>query len=169
MRVPIPSLSLLLALAAMQAGSAQAPRALSFVHTHSGEQVECVFAGGRDDAGCLARLKHLLRDWRNGEQHDVDRALFELLHDLRAAAGVDAPYEIVSAYRAPQTNELLRNSSGGVAENSLHMQGKAIDVRLRGYPTRKLHQLALSLRRGGVGYYAESDFVHVDTGRVRSW
>jgi uncharacterized protein YcbK (DUF882 family) len=149
--------------------SAAEPRSLSFVHTHSGEQLTCTFAGGSDDAGCRAQLDHLLRDWRDGASHALDPALFDILYDLRAAAGVDAPYEIISAYRSPATNELLRNQTQGVAEKSMHMQGKALDVRLRGFPTGRLHELALGLQRGGVGYYPDSDFVHIDTGKVRTW
>jgi len=81
----------------------------------------------------------------------------------------DEPYEIISGYRSPQTNTMLHNRSSGVATRSLHMDGKAIDVRLSGFSCKKLRDLALSLRRGGVGYYASSNFVHLDTGRVRSW
>ena len=90
---------------------------------------------------------------------------------MRQSLGSDATYEIISAYRSPATNEMLRgsNSSSGVAKNSQHLLGKAIDVRLRGVNTAHLRDAALALQRGGVGYYQSADFVHVDTGRVRRW
>jgi uncharacterized protein YcbK (DUF882 family) len=131
------SMSCCAVLVAALAGAGE-PRSLSFVHTHSGEQLTCTFAGGSDDAGCRAQLGHLLRDWRNGESHAMDPALFDLLYDLRRLAQSDAPFEIISAYRSPATNELLRSRSSGVSEKSLHMQGRALDVRLRGFPTARL-------------------------------
>jgi uncharacterized protein YcbK (DUF882 family) len=159
----------LCALIATGAAGAAEPRSLSLVHTHSGEQVTCRYAGGSDDAGCRAQFGHLLRDWRNDDSHAIDPALFDLLYDLQRLAGGDAPFEVISAYRSPATNELLRSRSSGVSEKSLHMQGRALDVRLRGFPTAKLGALARGMRRGGSSYYPESDFVHVDTGRVRTW
>jgi uncharacterized protein YcbK (DUF882 family) len=101
--------------------------------------------------------------------HPIDPALLETLHELQRKTGARGPYEIISAYRSPQTNEMLRARSNGVAQGSLHMEGRAIDVRLRGVATVRLREAALKLQAGGVGYYPESDFVHVDTGRVRFW
>ncbi|MBS0399474.1 MAG: DUF882 domain-containing protein, partial [Proteobacteria bacterium] len=100
---------------------------------------------------------------------DMDAGLFDLLWDLRAAADRDATFEIISAYRSPATNAMLHRRSSGVAEHSQHLLGKAIDIRIRGFSTSRLAELARGLKRGGVGYYARSDFVHVDTGRVRYW
>jgi uncharacterized protein YcbK (DUF882 family) len=99
----------------------------------------------------------------------MDPQLFVLLADLAAAAGVEPHYEIISGYRAAETNERLRENGGGQAKNSQHIQGKAIDVRLKDVPTLTLRDLARDLKRGGVGYYRKSDFVHVDTARVRYW
>jgi uncharacterized protein YcbK (DUF882 family) len=99
----------------------------------------------------------------------MDPALLDILFDLQGATHHDGPFEIISAYRSPQTNAALRRQSSAVAEHSLHMEGRAIDIRLRGFPTIKLRDAAIALHRGGVGFYAAPDFVHVDTGRVRVW
>jgi len=145
-------------------------RTLKFVHTHTGEKLTaCYAAGGSYQSQCLLQVNRFLRDFRTGDIHPIDPALLDVLYDLQVTADRDATFEVISAYRAPRTNSLLRSQSSGVAEHSLHMDGKAIDIRLTGVPTKKLRDLALSLRRGGVGFYASSDFVHVDTGRVRSW
>jgi uncharacterized protein YcbK (DUF882 family) len=145
-------------------------RKLSLVNTHTGESLAVSYfqAGGYDTAG-LEQVARVLRDHRTGDIHPIDPALLDLLHDLQALADRDDAFQVISGYRSPQTNRLLNARSNGVASRSLHMDGKAIDIRLTGFPTRKLHQLAMSLKRGGVGYYATSDFVHVDTGRVRYW
>ena len=99
----------------------------------------------------------------------MDRELLDLIYDVRASLGSEAAFEVISAYRSPKTNEMLRAKSNGVAKKSQHLLGKAIDVRLRGVPTDTLRDAALALQRGGVGYYEKSDFVHMDTGRVRRW
>ncbi len=151
-------------------GSAASPRRLSFVHTHISESLSVTyFRGGSYLADGLGALNHLLRDFRTQDVHSIDPQLFDILYDLQVLADRDEPYEIISGYRSPQTNTMLRNRSSGVATRSLHMDGKAIDVRLSGFSCKKLRDLALSMRRGGVGYYASSNFVHLDTGRVRSW
>jgi uncharacterized protein YcbK (DUF882 family) len=145
-------------------------RSLSFVHTHTGERLSSVyFQDGRYQSAELGRINQLLRDFRTGEVHAIDAGTLDILADLRMLADRDAPYEVISGYRSPQTNAALRRHSSGVAENSLHIQGRAIDVRLSGFPTSRLHQLALTMRRGGVGFYPASDFVHLDNGRVRFW
>jgi uncharacterized protein YcbK (DUF882 family) len=116
-----------------------------------------------------SRVAHFLRDHRNDERHEIDPTLLDVLHTVREAAGGGAVYHVISGYRSPETNARLREKSGGVARNSLHMQGRAIDVRLPGVETSRLRDVALLLELGGVGYYRESDFVHLDTGRVRTW
>ena len=146
------------------------PRSLRFVHTHTGETLTApYFSGGVYVEACLRDVNFLMRDFRTGESHLIDPLLLDLLYDLQTLADHDAPYEIISGYRSPKTNALLHQKSGGVAEHSQHMLGKAIDVRLSGYSTRMLGDYARSLSRGGVGFYGNSDFVHVDTGRVRYW
>jgi uncharacterized protein YcbK (DUF882 family) len=115
-------------------------------------------------------LENYLRDHRTGDVHAFDPRLFDVLSDLAAAAGKpDGEFQVISGYRSPKTNEMLRSSRTGVAEKSLHMEAQALDVRLPGVKTSKLRDLALRLGRGGVGYYPQSDFIHVDTGRVRRW
>jgi uncharacterized protein YcbK (DUF882 family) len=139
-------------------------------NTHTGERLKVTF---RDANGfvpaALDQLENILGDHRSGEHHAMDPQLFVLLADLAAAAGVEPSYEIISGYRSSATNEKLRANGGGQAKNSQHIQGKAIDVRLHGVTTARLRDLALGLKRGGVGYYPKSDFVHVDTARVRYW
>lgn len=146
-------------------------RRLHLFHTHTGERIDIVYRRGDvydDDA--LAKLDHFLRDHRTGEERHYDRNLFDLLADLTAAAGKpNAEIEIICGYRSPWSNEFLRAHTAGVAKHSLHMQAKAIDIRVPGVPTVDLRNAALSLRRGGVGYYPHSGFIHVDTGRVTQW
>jgi uncharacterized protein YcbK (DUF882 family) len=140
------------------------------VHAHTGEALSAEYcSGGLYQAGCLAQVNRLLRDFRSGEVHPIDPRLLDILYKLQVLAGREATYEVISGYRSPRTNAALRSNSSGVAEHSLHMDGRAIDVRMAHFPTRKLRDFALSLRSGGVGYYARSDFVHLDTGRVRTW
>jgi uncharacterized protein YcbK (DUF882 family) len=172
--------SLLQGLAGLSVVAAAAPaslladtrseRVLSFAHTHTGERVTVpYFADGEYLARGLARLKHLLRDHRTGEEHAIERGLFDLLNDLKLATGTREPFQVISGYRSPKTNAKLRAAGRGVARRSLHMDGKAIDVRLADVRTSVLRDAALELQQGGVGYYRKSDFVHVDTGRVRRW
>ena len=145
-------------------------RSLAFVNTHTGETLSCVyFAAGHYDPTALGRVNHFLRDFRTGDVHPIDPGVLDILFALRTRADRDDPFHVISGYRSPRTNALLRSRSHGVSAHSLHMQGRAIDVRLPGYPTRKLREIALGMRRGGVGYYPASDFVHLDTGRVRFW
>jgi len=157
-----------LAAPAVLAGMEQ--RTLKFVHTHTGEKLVAPYSqGGCYLVECLTRVNHFLRDFRTGESHPIDPGLLDILYDLQVRADRDDAFQIISGYRSPATNSNLRARSNGVAERSLHMQGKALDIRLTGFSTRKLRDLALTLQRGGVGYYASSDFVHIDTGRVRFW
>lgn len=145
-------------------------RSLSFEHLHTGEQLSAVYwSQGRFNPGGLSELRHIMRDWRTGDTVEIDRELYVLLHEIRQRIGTDAPYQLISAYRSPMTNNSLRSKSSGVAKKSLHMQGMAVDVRLPGYSTKGLHKIAMELKWGGVGYYGRSDFVHLDTGRPRSW
>jgi uncharacterized protein YcbK (DUF882 family) len=145
-------------------------KSVSFVHTHTGEKLTAAYwKNGEYQQEVLQQVNHLLRDFRTNEVHDIDPALLDVLFDLRTKVDSEQAFHVISAYRSPKTNEMLRQSSNGVAEHSMHLLGKAIDVRLQSFPTARLAEVARSLRRGGVGYYAASDFVHVDTGRVRYW
>lgn len=145
-------------------------RSLSFVHTHTGETLSCVYyQQGGYDSTTLGRVNHFLRDFRTDEVHAIDPGVLDILFAVRSQTGRDDPFHVISGYRSPATNAFLRSRSSGVAQHSLHMVGRAIDVRLPGVATRKLRDIALAMGRGGVGYYSASDFVHLDTGRVRSW
>jgi uncharacterized protein YcbK (DUF882 family) len=145
-------------------------RILSFAHTHTGESLRVpYFADGGYLPDGLSRLNTLLRDHRSGEEHPIDPALFDLLNDLQLATGAREPFQVISGYRSPKTNAKLRTAGRGVAKRSLHMDGRAIDVRVADIKSSVLRDAALELKRGGVGYYRSSDFVHVDTGRFRTW
>jgi uncharacterized protein YcbK (DUF882 family) len=152
------------------AKAALAPRRLSFVNTHTDETLSVVYwADGRYEPGALKDINFILRDFRADSVKDIDPGLIDLVHALRTRLESSAPFHIISGYRTPGTNRMLREQSGRVASHSLHCEGRAIDVRLPGTPLPALHRAALALRGGGVGYYATSQFVHVDTGSVRSW
>ena len=145
-------------------------RSLRFRHAHTDERLTVAYwENGRYVPEALERADRFLRDFRTGDVHEIDPALFDILHDLLGATGSTGVYEVISGYRSPKTNEMLRGQGRAVAKNSMHMQGRAIDVRLTGVKTSRLRDAALALKRGGVGYYEKSDFVRVDTGRVRRW
>jgi uncharacterized protein YcbK (DUF882 family) len=145
-------------------------RSLNFAHTHTGERLAidyCIGDAYVPDA--LTAVNYFLRDFRTGDVHAIDPSLLDLLHALARVTETSRPYQVISGYRSPVTNEMLRHRSEGVAAGSLHLKGQAIDIRLADVPLAKLRHAALAARRGGVGYYPTSDFVHVDTGRVRTW
>lgn len=145
-------------------------RQIELISTHTGERLRtCFFRAGDYCRDALSSLAHLLRDHRNGAQAAIDPGLYDILHEVAIAADREPRFEVISGYRSPATNARLHEHSSGVAKRSLHMEGRAIDVRLADYRTAKLRDVAIALRRGGVGYYAKSDFVHLDTGRVRTW
>lgn len=143
---------------------------LTLLNTHTHESLCATYRVGPEfDTDTLARFSHLLRDHRDGTVKPIDPPLFDILHAVAYRLGVDPHFEVISGYRSPETNALLHERSSGVASHSLHMDGKAIDVRLAGVNTRHLFDAALKLGRGGCGYYGKSDFAHLDTGRVRHW
>lgn len=145
-------------------------RALAFHNTHTHERIEAAYCvAGRYVESGLTAIDWILRDHRTGDVARIDPKLLDLLHLLKGQAGGTGAYEVISGFRSPRSNEMLRNRSGAVARHSLHLRGMAADVRLKDVPLRTLHAAALDLRRGGVGYYPGEDFVHIDTGRVRSW
>ena len=154
--------------------SALAPeRCLSFFHTHTGERLTTSYCAGGDylpDA--LKNVNTLLRDFRVNQVKPIDPDLLDLLFELNGTLGTAQPFHVISGYRSPVTNAMLKERGGahsGVASHSLHMEGKAIDIRVPGVKLDHLRDAAKSLKIGGVGYYPASNFVHVDTGRVRYW
>ena len=147
-----------------------APRRIALLNLHTGERLEVeYFRDGAYVPDALAALEILLRDFRNGEKHVIDPQLMDYLADVASALGAPAAYSVISGYRSPETNERLHERSSGVAQRSLHMQGRAIDVRMTGRDCADLAAGALGLKRGGVGYYRASNFVHLDTGAFRTW
>ncbi|MDP3759979.1 MAG: DUF882 domain-containing protein [Ramlibacter sp.] len=151
--------------------SSAGERSLAFDHTHTREKLSLVYAAGGDYVmQALAKLNHFLRDHYSGDVGVIDPQLFDLLHRVKTELGAKDAFQVISGYRCPATNSNLRNSrGGGVATRSLHMDGKAIDIRIPGVPLAELRDAAVSLRAGGVGFYPREQFVHLDTGRVRSW
>lgn len=147
-----------------------ASRRLAFYHTHTGAALDVVYREGNEylpDA--LENIDSFLRDFRTGERHPIDPTLLDQLHDIQRALGKTGRFEIISGYRSPKTNNMLRGKSNSVAKRSLHMQGRALDIRLTDVSTADLRAAALELKSGGVGYYPKSKFIHIDTGRVRRW
>ena len=156
--------------AAGGAAAAGSRRSLELKNLHTGEVLKVTFDRETGpDPQAQAKLQHLMRDYRANEEHPIDPALYGLLVDLAEATGHAARYELISGYRAPRTNEKLHSEGHEVAEHSQHMEGRAMDVRLVGCELTVLRDAALKAARGGVGYYPSSNFVHIDTGRVRTW
>ena len=145
-------------------------RRIVLKNLHTPESLDIVYRRGGDYVPeAIAALEVLLRDYRTGARHPIDPALMDYLFEVAHLAGAEPVYSVISGYRSPQTNEMLHEKSGGVSSHSLHMEGRAIDVRLHGIDCASLAEKALAMQRGGVGYYNRSDFVHLDTGRFRTW
>jgi uncharacterized protein YcbK (DUF882 family) len=160
--------------AATRPASAKAPeRILSFFNTHTGERVKVAYCTGGDyQPQALEELNYIMRDFRANAVKPIDPRVYDLLHELGGTLETDQPFHIISGYRSPQTNALLRERGGastGVASHSLHMVGQAIDIRVPGVKLDQLRNAATSLKIGGVGFYPDLNFVHVDVGRVRYW
>jgi uncharacterized protein YcbK (DUF882 family) len=152
------------------AGDGSARRRISLKNLHTGEELETEFFRGGDYVrDSFAAIQVLLRDFRNDERHAIDPTLMDYLFDVAQHLGVEPVFSVISGYRSPQTNAQLRERSSGVARHSLHLEGRAIDVRMAGVDCTRLAGCALDLTRGGVGYYRASDFVHLDTGAFRTW
>lgn len=152
------------------AASEPTSQGLSFLNLHTGERL--ITELHHADAASftdMSKINHLLRDHRSGESYDMDPELLHFLSQLQEKVDVAGKFHIISGYRSPKTNAKLRSGSKGVAKRSLHMRGKAVDIRLPGCDLKQLRDAAKSLKCGGVGYYAKSGFIHVDTGRVRYW
>lgn len=156
------------ALAALRRGE---PRRLKMINTHTLERVDAIyFEGGRYIRSSLEDLNHLLRDHRTGEVFPMDPSVLDFAWSLARAVGkAGGEFEIISGYRSKATNDYLWRTGRNVARKSLHCQGMAIDLRMPGVSLQRLRDAAISLARGGVGYYPGPEFVHVDTGRVRCW
>jgi uncharacterized protein YcbK (DUF882 family) len=143
---------------------------LSFLNLHTGERTRATFwANGRYVPEGLRAINHVLRDHRTNERTTIDPYLVDFLHQLQYRLRTNQEFHVISAYRSHATNAKLAQLSDGVAKNSLHTQGKAIDIRLPGRKLADLRSAALSLQMGGVGYYPSSNFIHLDSGRVRFW
>lgn len=146
------------------------PRRVALLSLHTGERLDIeYFRGGAYVPQALSAIEVCLRDYRTGDRHAIDPSLLDYLHEVARAAGVDPAFSVISGYRSPRTNAMLHERSSGVAQHSLHMEGRAIDVRVTGVDCANLAVRALDLKRGGVGYYRASDFVHLDTGAFRTW
>jgi len=173
----VPSLFVVLAISGISAFATGSPvnpapdYRLRLYHTHTNERIDIVYRRGDEYvSSAITRLDQFLRDHRTGDVTQLDERLFDLLHDLTFAVGKpNTEIDIVCGYRTPWSNEFLRRTTVGVAEHSLHTLGEAIDIRIPGVATAQLRDAALGLGRGGVGFYPESQFVHVDVGRVRRW
>ncbi len=162
--------SLFLARPSFAGRSPRAERGVNLLHLHTGERLRTLYwADGHYDDDALRSIARLLRDHRTGDRHPIDPALLDVLDGLQERLDTRREFHVISGYRSPQTNTMLQTRSNGVARKSLHMEGKAIDIRAPGRSLDQLHRAALSLRAGGVGLYRQSRFVHVDTGRVRTW
>jgi uncharacterized protein YcbK (DUF882 family) len=151
--------------------SSKAAYTLSFYNLHTGETIRIT---RRDGETLDQNEKWFMRDFRRGETIDMDPELFDLLADIQAQVKrrhpkMNVQFQVVSSYRAPETNDSLRQAGGDQAKHSLHMRGKAMDIRIAGVTTRELRDIVTCLGEGGVGYYAEDQFIHIDTGRVRYW
>lgn len=157
------------ALAAVKLPEAR-PRKLAFYNLHTGESLKTTyFEDGQYVPGALHEVNYVLRDFRTGQVKAIDPRLLDLLVAIHRKLDTSEPFDVISGYRSPKTNAYLHAHSEGVAVHSLHIDGKAIDIRVPGRALVALRHVAMSLRGGGVGYYPHSDFVHVDTGRVRYW
>ncbi len=145
-------------------------RELSFLNLHTGERLKAEYwYNGQYNRDALQSINHVLRDWRTDAVHTIDPALLDLIHVLHDKVRSSEPFHVICGYRSPETNAMLHERSGAVAKHSMHIEGKAIDIRLPGLGLKYLQQAALSLKAGGVGYYPSDDFVHVDTGPLRKW
>ena len=143
---------------------------ISLQNPNTGDRLRLTyFERGLYIEDALQEIDYVLRDYHTGDVHPIDPALLDQLYELKLRLGVSRPFNIISAYRSPETNANLRKHSDGVAKNSLHMQGRAVDIRLDGYHASTIRDAALSMGRGGVGYYPSSNFVHLDTGDTRTW
>ena len=165
----VASPSILRAAAATDFHQAEA-RSLSLYNLHTSEKLSTVYwEKGQYIPEALARINHVLRDHRSGEEHEMAAGLLDTLCQLSLRLDTSKPFEIISGYRSPKTNAMLRSQGHGVAERSLHMEGIAADIRVAGRNLDLIRKTAIAMKAGGVGYYPKEQFVHIDIGRVRTW
>lgn len=144
-------------------------RTIALLNPNTGEAVRATYwLKGRYVPEELRVINRLLRDHHTDQVHEIDPKLLDVLHAVQTRLDTKSAFHVMSGYRSPETNEQLRRK-GRAAKHSLHMEGKAIDVRMPGRSVRHLHRAAVSLKAGGVGYYPRSGFVHLDVGPVRRW
>ncbi|MDP2903152.1 MAG: DUF882 domain-containing protein [Methylovulum sp.] len=145
-------------------------KAIALHNINTGDKLNLTyFEQGRYVKGALQEINYLFRDYHIGAVHPVDPLLIDQLYDLKQHLDVNKPFHLISGYRSPFTNANMHNQRSGVAKHSLHMEGRAIDIRIEGLDTKTIRNAALAMRRGGVGYYPSANFVHLDTGEVRAW
>ncbi|WKJ90454.1 DUF882 domain-containing protein [Methylomonas montana] len=145
-------------------------RALAFQNPHTGDKLNLTyFEKGRYLSDALNEISFLLRDHRTDDVHPIDPELLDQLHDLKQMLGLNQPFDVICGYRSPLTNAKLHAEHTGVANNSFHMYGRAVDIRIERFDLRRIHGAAVAMHRGGVGYYPESNFIHLDTGTFRTW
>ena len=143
---------------------------VSFRNEHTNETFSGVYrVGNKYLPQAFERINYVLRDFRQNEIFPIDPRAIDIVAIVHKATGSPEPYSLLSGYRSPKTNAMLRNEGGGVAKHSLHMAGQAIDVRMHNISTKRIHDLATKLHAGGVGYYSRSNFVHMDSGSFRTW
>jgi uncharacterized protein YcbK (DUF882 family) len=148
----------------------QTEKIICFHNVYTLETLETVYwKNGEYIPRALSDINHIFRDIRTGKERTINKDLINLLYNLQQEVKVKEPFQIVSGYRTPRSNALLRKTTKGVAKNSFHMYGKAVDIRLPDYSLSTLRRKAMKLRGGGVGYYPRSNFIHVDVGSVRYW
>jgi uncharacterized protein YcbK (DUF882 family) len=145
-------------------------RELSFLNLHTGERIRAEYVhNGQVVPSAVHAISVLMRDHYNNKIHPIDPQLLDIAHNLQSRVGSRGVFEVVCGYRSPETNAMMHEASAGVAAHSMHIQGKAMDIRLPGTRLGSLKKAAVALKMGGVGYYPEDDFVHIDSGAVRKW
>ncbi len=145
-------------------------RRLAFRNAHTGESFSGVYrVGNKYLPDAFDQINIVMRDFRTNQKHPMDPRILDIMYTVQRMTGQSRPLEIISGYRSPKTNKMLSKTTSGVAKKSLHMQGRAIDFRMEDFSTKRLRDIAVSLRAGGVGYYSKSGFVHLDSGDVRTW
>lgn len=145
-------------------------RRLKMYSGRTGESIDTIYwIEGQYIREAIDEVNRFFRDWRNGQSHQIDTRTIDIIAATQNLLDSNQPYTLISGYRSPQTNAMLRSNSSGVARNSLHLQGQAADLRMQGRSVSQMAQAAAACRAGGVGRYSGSNFVHMDCGPVRTW